>query len=102
VTRKSCGLLIDQRSSGRRHQVCLPEAIPSLAGYTVTGGGIVLVLDQITDPHNVAHPALGAAFASRPCPTARHSPEATGVLAKSASALSNWCVGHGCKISHAH
>ena len=49
--------------------------------------GLVLVLDQITDPHNFgAIVRTACAFAvTAIVTTARHSPEATGVLAKSAS-----------------
>ena len=71
------------------HQGLLAEAdpLPSPDIDTLPERGIVLVLDQITDPHNVgAILRSAAAFAVKAIvTTARHSPEATGVLAKSAS-----------------
>lgn len=71
------------------HQGLLAEADPLAAPELdeLTAAGIVLVLDQITDPHNVgAILRTAAAFAvAAIVTTARHSPEATGVLAKSAS-----------------
>src|SRR4051794_8649024 len=71
------------------HQGLLAEAepLPSLAIDDLPQQGIVLVLDQITDPHNVgAILRSAAAFAVKAIvTTARHSPEATGVLAKPAS-----------------
>jgi 23S rRNA (guanosine2251-2'-O)-methyltransferase len=71
------------------HQGLLVEAdpLPSPELEDIAPAGIVLVLDQITDPHNVGAIARSAAaFAvSALVTTARHSPEATGVLAKSAS-----------------
>lgn len=70
------------------HQGLLAEAEPLQGpGIDELSSGIVLVLDQITDPHNVgAILRSAAAFAVDAIVlTARHSPEATGVLAKSAS-----------------
>ena len=63
------------------------DALPSPELEEIAPGGIVLVLDQITDPHNVgAILRTAAGFAAAAVvTTARHSPEATGVLAKSAS-----------------
>src|ERR1051326_8075780 len=71
------------------HQGILAEAdpLPPCAIEDVNAEGILLVLDQITDPHNVgAILRSAAAFAvTALVTTSRHSPEATGVVAKSAS-----------------
>ena len=71
------------------HQGLLAEAdpLPAPSIDTLDTTGIVLVLDQITDPHNVgAILRSAAAFGVKAIvTTARHSPEVTGVLAKSAS-----------------
>jgi 23S rRNA (guanosine2251-2'-O)-methyltransferase len=71
------------------HQGLLLEARP-LAPIDLAdlpAKGLVLVLDQITDPHNVgALLRTGAAFAvDALVTTERHSPELAGALAKSAS-----------------
>jgi 23S rRNA (guanosine2251-2'-O)-methyltransferase len=81
---------IDRKlSADAVHQGILLEAdpLPDLDLEDIAPDGLVLVLDQITDPHNFgAIMRSAAAFnASAIVTTARHSPEATGVLAKSAS-----------------
>ena len=71
------------------HNGLLAEADPLDAPdiEDLAADGVVLVLDQITDPHNVgAILRTAAAFGVKALvTTARHSPDATGVLAKSAS-----------------
>ena len=71
------------------HQGLLLEARP-LAPIDIAelpANGLVLVLDQITDPHNVgAILRTGSAFAvDALVTTERHSPDFAGALAKSAS-----------------
>ena len=71
------------------HQGLLLEARPleSLDISDLPAKGLVLVLDQVTDPHNVgAIVRTAAAFAvDAIVTTERHSPHMTGVLAKAAS-----------------
>ena len=74
---------------GAVHQGIAVEAepLPSLDIEDLPENGLVLVLDQITDPHNVgAIIRTAAAFAvDAIILTERHSPDMAGVLAKTAS-----------------
>ncbi|MGV6875476.1 23S rRNA (guanosine(2251)-2'-O)-methyltransferase RlmB [Pseudochelatococcus sp. B33] len=81
---------IDRRvSADAVHQGLLlhAESLPALTIEDLAPESLILVLDQITDPHNVgAIVRTACAFGvDAIVTTARHSPAATGVLAKAAS-----------------
>jgi 23S rRNA (guanosine2251-2'-O)-methyltransferase len=71
------------------HQGIVLEAdgLPSADLHDLSGKGVIVVLDQVTDPHNVgAILRTAAAFAVEAIiVTERNSPDAVGVLAKAAS-----------------
>ena len=71
------------------HQGVLLEArpVPPLDLDDLPSEGLVIVLDQVTDPHNVgAILRTAAAFgATALVTTERHAPERTGIVAKAAS-----------------
>jgi 23S rRNA (guanosine2251-2'-O)-methyltransferase len=88
--------IVDAQDLARRlgpnavHQGVMVEAgpLPRIDLEDITARtGIVLVLDQITDPHNVgAILRTGAAFGiDALVTTERHSPELAGIVAKAAS-----------------
>ncbi len=83
------GKISELAPPGAVHQGIVADTppLPAMAVEDIAGSGIVVVLDQITDPHNVgAILRSSAAFAaSAVVITARNSPEAGGVLAKAAS-----------------
>jgi len=83
------GAIAERLEPDAVHQGLYLEAspLPSPDVSDITEDGPVLVLDHITDPHNVgAILRTAAAFGvTAIVTTARHSPEATGSLAKAAS-----------------
>ncbi|MBO0751598.1 MAG: RNA methyltransferase [Bradyrhizobiaceae bacterium] len=75
--------------AGAVHQGLYAEADPLASPELedVVGGGVVVALDQVTDPHNFgAILRSAAAFSVKAVVTTeRHSPQASGALAKAAS-----------------
>jgi 23S rRNA (guanosine2251-2'-O)-methyltransferase len=88
------------------HQGLLAEAAPleSLDLEDIPASGLVLVLDQVTDPHNVGSiMRTAAAFnVDALITTERHSPALTGILAKTASgALEHLPIVHVVNLARA-
>jgi 23S rRNA (guanosine2251-2'-O)-methyltransferase len=79
---------------GAVHQGALIEALPLAQPRLdeIPRRGTVVLLDQVTDPHNVgAIMRSAAAFAATALvTTARHSPQGSSILAKAASGAVEW------------
>ena len=80
--------------AGAVHQgvVMVARPLVPLRLDQVSRDAVILLLDQVTDPHNVgAIMRSAAAFAAGALvTTARHSPQASSVLAKAASGAVEW------------
>ncbi len=79
---------------GAVHQGVLVEARPleEIGLDQIARNATVVLLDQVTDPHNVGAIMRSAAgfAAAAVVTTARHSPQASAVLAKAASGAVEW------------
>ena len=106
ATHRQRGRLARRLGANAVHQGVMLEARPfdalDLADIENVSG-IVLVLDQITDPHNVgAILRTAAAFSvDAVVMTERHAPEMTGVSRRRPRAASNMCRSFRSSISPA-